>query len=455
MKSNWLYKLCQTSYNSDDEEDQIQLEAAWSLFYDRFPNLRKKDTLWNAEHYKVLTLEEYEAIFTGYAWEDGYGGSRWYDIAKSWYESDQMIQSGYGVDWNSAMILIDHIFDLAHNTGSLFTKASEDIQKWLLSALEIKKNNEFHSLLKYVSSDVRRLALKYMRYTGVSVEWYQNWEKQRQQNIHKVIDAITKSLKWNDQFPGSQGSNFQVKPLKEFIDGYDLSVNDFIGTSVYDWIVLIDNQDQRLMNVLLSIVAYKEPSLTTYLSSYSEEWFKLLSSNPGVYSSMMNIITNNVNHEDIRSAVNTIETLNNIPGVPSNIVLEDIKNRLSNNVKTAALTKPMFFDFYVLTVIDSSVLPQDEAKEVDFLKKYYAHNILLSLNSLLKSAVLSEAAHVGDHFATSLIENLNEYISELDANDQDLLVDDTDELYEYDPSDTMDDETGTLNDTQIRERAGY
>lgn len=459
MKDNWLYKICSGYYLEGD--DFSELDSAWALFYSTHPELKPNDTLNRAKQRRILSFQEYEAIFNDYSWSDGYGGSRWADISKSWRSAQEMLRLGYGMNWNSAMMLIDHIFDLAHNTGSLFTKADESIQEWLLSSLEIKKNNEYYGLLRYVSPDIRRLALKYMRYTGVSVEWYQNWESQRNQYIYQSVERLKRVFGVNKRMKYSWPS---VGKLLDELRDKGLGIHDFINTPVYDWVILLFSgssegnyeDSQYLIPMMMELKNYPDN-----LTAHIETILQFRRENHIIGNSITNLILKNVNKKKIMDLYDQVK--NWLPYRIRYSGNEEAKNEFyrevtlffddlmsessSDSLKTSALTKPMFFDFYVLTLIDESALPDDAAEEVSFLKKYYANEILDSLVDLLERAVISEARHVGDEYAADTEKNIHSFMEEHDDDDY---------LLENDPFDDVGymDEV-TQEDESIREDVGY
>lgn len=94
-------------------------------------------------------------------WHSGYGGKSWARISKAWLNLNQ------AKTLNEIMIWIDHIYDLQHNTGSVFTKVKkylrdsdeEDGLRWLLRALEIKKNlKNPYEIWDDISPKMRELA---------------------------------------------------------------------------------------------------------------------------------------------------------------------------------------------------------------------------------------------------------------------------------------------------------
>lgn len=91
-------------------------------------------------------------------WKHEYGGKTWGNICKAWlnlYESSS---------YNDIIIWIDHIYDLEHNTGTIFNKLSSYYKEgehwtWIKQALNIKKNiNSPIELIDKVSPKMKTLA---------------------------------------------------------------------------------------------------------------------------------------------------------------------------------------------------------------------------------------------------------------------------------------------------------
>lgn len=110
--------------NSDEEKNQLIVlisSLKTELTEKQFVEICKK-------------LFDPENIF----WEPKYGGKKWYEICKGWlnlYNAKTL---------NNIMIWIDHIYDLEHNTGSLFDKLNSYRKNkswdWIRQSLDLKKD---------------------------------------------------------------------------------------------------------------------------------------------------------------------------------------------------------------------------------------------------------------------------------------------------------------------------
>lgn len=138
--------------------------------------------------------------FIDLRWSTSYGSTPWSNIAKAWLKLYSANTYEDNVVW------IDHVFDLQHNTDTVFNKI-KDYSKlgsfsWLKNALDKKRNakslfefwNDVSGPLKYFSARLIKAA------TG---ETYESWSKGI--NINK--GNLTSTTSNRDLFKTSQSSN--------------------------------------------------------------------------------------------------------------------------------------------------------------------------------------------------------------------------------------------------------
>lgn len=107
---------------------------------------------------KYEFIKAAELAFQNGRWEESYGGESWAEICDAWLKLYQ------AKDQNSVSIWIDHIFDLQHNTGTIFNKL-KDYQinnsfNWINISLDHKKNIVSpYELLTYTSPKIKHLAM--------------------------------------------------------------------------------------------------------------------------------------------------------------------------------------------------------------------------------------------------------------------------------------------------------
>lgn len=120
------------------------------------------------------------------AWSSMYGGLPWADIARGWLELLRATTE------NQMMVQIDHVYDLQHNTSTVFNKlasyAKNSGHSWVKNALDFKAHiKEPHELIKRVSPTMRKLALTALKIkTGRTLEDY---EKENKINKTKKPEA--------------------------------------------------------------------------------------------------------------------------------------------------------------------------------------------------------------------------------------------------------------------------
>lgn len=125
-------------------------------------------------------------------WEESYGGEAWAQIGDAWLQLDTVAPT----DYNKLAVYIDHIYDLEHNTGSVFNKIQRYHQEfeqnkeattgsyfqgyqWISELLDYKAaiNNPF-DLLPRTSSSMQKLASPVLKAAGYTRETMQNPDEQ-------------------------------------------------------------------------------------------------------------------------------------------------------------------------------------------------------------------------------------------------------------------------------------
>jgi hypothetical protein len=110
-----------------------------------------------------------EYLFYNEEWTKGYGGNSWGAIAEAY----SMLNQDSSKDFNNLQVVIDHIYDLQHNTDTVFNKIMDYSSIygnyiWIKDALDFKANIiNVRQLLKYCSSQMRKLALEVFKITGI------------------------------------------------------------------------------------------------------------------------------------------------------------------------------------------------------------------------------------------------------------------------------------------------
>lgn len=112
----------------DDSESEVNQQESREISNDVVNLLIKKGSI---SKYEFVDLCENVFLAHG-AWASSYGGKPWSSICKGWkklYKANSL---------DETMIWIDHIFDLQHNTGSVFNK----LEDWNMRVWKPELKNE-------------------------------------------------------------------------------------------------------------------------------------------------------------------------------------------------------------------------------------------------------------------------------------------------------------------------
>ena len=122
----------------------------------------------NSMENKMVFVTGAQTVFSRFEWPDDYGGNSWANICDGWLRlyKAKTVRDLY--------VAIDHIYDLQHNTGSVFNKVEKYLKDkvgitWLAKALNLKAEiKNIHVLMPLCSSDMRRIALMVLKRANIS-----------------------------------------------------------------------------------------------------------------------------------------------------------------------------------------------------------------------------------------------------------------------------------------------
>ena len=155
-----------------------------------------------------------------------YGGNSWAMIAEAWGKLYTV--SGLG----NKMVLIDHIYDLQHNSGSVFTKVKEYYKNghtlWLKAALDFKRNiKEPFALYNMISPDLQDpFAYVLKMQSGITLQTF----KERNLDIGEYR-FIRKDLKRGNVYGNVKFYEF-MNPLKGKLAKI-IEINNNSGDNIY------------------------------------------------------------------------------------------------------------------------------------------------------------------------------------------------------------------------------
>lgn len=130
-------------------------------------------------------------------WSRQYGGKAWENICDGWLKLYKAVPNPKN-KYQDTIMAIDHIYDLQHNTGTVFNKVpSYDIEDkdWLKDALNYKANaSDPRQLYSQISPQFKKLAAVALKEKfGNSLEGYFN-EKTQIKNDYSIILKELKSI---------------------------------------------------------------------------------------------------------------------------------------------------------------------------------------------------------------------------------------------------------------------
>ena len=397
-------------------EGRNPVEMAWDDYVhwssDPQQHQRRLQLLDAASSGNIEKDVDYAEIFSNFPWSEYYGSEAWADVARANMKLKEIKAQGYDIDPDESSVWIDHIFDLTHNTGSLFSKAPDYIQDWLMVGLELKQHGTPFQLLPHVSPEVAHLMREYMRLTGGVTQYQDETVQQKKQLTEKIIDKFIQE----PIFP---------QYLLNDIEEYGLEPIDFASSPLYPTVYLIwkFKNDNALWGWLSSFarnLQYREPGASDSLVKMAVTSFppkirqyvvahvqrSLLMIGEAKVSEVianLEMIAGKREHQrpDARTFVRTHGMLESamtwIRALESINPAKSQKESMSQFfLKMAELEKSTFFDFYLLNFINPDELYPDQAKRAIFLKKYTISRIIDDMIGYIDDAMRMEARHILD-----------------------------------------------------------
>jgi hypothetical protein len=182
-------------------------------------------------------MEMCEELYNEGSWDSSYGGNAWGNICRGWLDLnsadkiDPNVKEVKEVDYGAGLkdedgneiksskksdtkptkaakkpmsVAIDHIYDLQHNTDTVFNKLKSYYKggyRWIKTALDDKANvKSYHNLLNKASGTVKAMALPVL-YNKLG----QTWEKEM--NVQKPVDTHPQVTSMEDAFAQVSGNS--------------------------------------------------------------------------------------------------------------------------------------------------------------------------------------------------------------------------------------------------------
>lgn len=113
------------------------------------------------------TVRLFEEAYSKANWNDGYGGEAWANIARGWMRLNTAKTK------DEIYVAIDHVYDLQHNTDSVFNKLKKYYiserggYRWIKEALDLKASIlSMQELVPHLSGSMKKLARPFLQAIG-------------------------------------------------------------------------------------------------------------------------------------------------------------------------------------------------------------------------------------------------------------------------------------------------
>jgi hypothetical protein len=207
LYADWLkyMRVHRGNYDSGDLETLGVEDPSSDV---RAPELEKLNSIdrnlsYKAANYSIKqngsSKEEFvkmmKEVFEHGKWNSSYGGDAWGGIANGWLSlnaSENLSpKTKQGIDSmiKPMSVAIDHVYDLQHNTDTVFNKLRSyynprEEYRWIKNALDDKANvKSYHDLLKNTSGAVKSMALPVL-YNRLGTSWEEHVRKNRPEDLY-------------------------------------------------------------------------------------------------------------------------------------------------------------------------------------------------------------------------------------------------------------------------------
>lgn len=186
-----------------------------------------KNILKNSDYTTSEVVKIFERAFGGLEWESNYGGEPWVNIARGWLRLNRAKNK------DELYVGIDHVYDLQHNTDSVFNKIDRYYDAvegfgWIGDALDLKANMlSFQELIPHLSGSMKKLARPFLQFVGDGVDDGSIYQERKEGLRDAVIEFFESSQ--------NKKSGDTVNDFSFFVYG-DRTTKDkhYIGVTVLD-----------------------------------------------------------------------------------------------------------------------------------------------------------------------------------------------------------------------------
>jgi len=382
-------------------------------FYERHPDLMSIDALEKAKDEVEMEPEAYVAIFGDLHWRSSFGGSAWAHIAETWRDLRKAVGRE---DWNEMTLLVDHAFDLVHNTGSLFTKAKDEIRSWLFQALEDKYFLDPLQWRDKLSPDARKVLDAYIRNSGGVAKWREKIEATGdamskfekillKDQDEKMAERLWKVHRLSPQMFRDRDSFLEVAFWSK--DRTQGAVD--VGRAVQ--VFLRDPGRQTAAAVMAALrpsecqAGTAHPAGDALRGELLPKLLKVVGADPVL---RRELASSGDSEEELRESEKAIG-LSYKPwwwGEWAEFLTGEASRRKEDSLAVAsalaaafirlALKTADFYDFYALNIVNCDALPDDMVQMCAGLRKVTTLDVARALLKILARAVVREARHVDD-----------------------------------------------------------
>jgi len=401
----------------------LLVQDLWGDFYTKNPDLAAaggtgmdgsavEGALQRAAELDEMEPAVYVRIFRGLNWEDQYGGEAWARIAETWRDLAEAIRRE---DWDGMHLLVDHAFDLVHNTGPLFTKADRETQTWLFKALEDKFFLDPLQWRGRLSPDARRLLDAHIRQHGGVAEW-----QRRLGGLERAMDRFTSAYRQDDsKMAGRIWNAFDLtawmfRRREDFVDAALWAHHEHDPEKAAKLRSFLSKPTSaKFLDVLENVIGPEviEPGPEMSLYPHNQP-IALLTREEFLPRALKLLSKDRKLAESLRKPPKTLSAPERERQKRWSRFFEGYAKRQKEEKAAAgvsaalaagflrlALSVSDFYDFYALSVVDCGSLPDDLAQMCPGLKKVTTLAVAKDLLLILSGAVVDEAGHVDRHLA--------------------------------------------------------
>lgn len=194
-------------------------------------------------------------------WESHFGGEAWAKICDSWFELKDT------TNIKNLFIVIDHVYDLQHNTGIVFNKVPEYKKsgnyKWISQVLDYKASADIYDLINFTSPQIKKLAL-----TAMQIKKGKSLESNKSEIDEQIIFKI-KQLQ-NQELSRNLMDIFEKNDVYNRIKKYDPLSNTVKFSILLTYLGAKNELDGILAKSILSLIFPNKGLSPAFYTGYAK-----------------------------------------------------------------------------------------------------------------------------------------------------------------------------------------